>query len=85
MEVVFKPTFVRQFNKLEDLVQEEVLKVVELLKDKKYYKQLRVHKLRGRLKDCYSCSVTYNHRLVFIYETKQRIAVLSVGTHDVYR
>ncbi|MCK5027657.1 MAG: type II toxin-antitoxin system mRNA interferase toxin, RelE/StbE family [Candidatus Pacebacteria bacterium] len=85
MEVCFKPTFVRQFKILEDDLQEEVLEKIELLKSKNNHRQLKVHKLSGRLKDRYSFSVNYKIRIVFKYETKSKAVLLAIGSHDVYK
>lgn len=65
MEILYKPTFIRQFNKLEELLQDEIIEKIELFKDKKNHKQLKVHKLTGKLKDFYSFSVNYSYRIVF--------------------
>ncbi|MEI8270285.1 MAG: type II toxin-antitoxin system RelE/ParE family toxin [bacterium] len=85
MEILYKPTFIRHFNKLEELLQDEVLEKIELLKDKKNHKQLKVHKLTGKLKDFNSFSVNYTYRIVFFYENKKRVVFLAIGDHDVYK
>ena len=86
MEVYYKPTFVRQFNKLEPALKEEVLEKIELFRDSKNHEQLKVHKLKGRLKGNYSFSVNYQYRIVFEYEerTKNSAVLLAVGDHGVY-
>ena len=85
MEVHFKPIFVRQFNKLDPALQEEVQEKIELLKNTDNHKQLKVHKLKGRLLGTYSFSVNYQTRIVFMYESKQSTVLLAVGDHDVYK
>lgn len=84
MKILFKPTFVRQFNILEKALQEEVLEKIELFKNFKNHKQLKIHKLKGVLKGRYSFSVNYKTRIVFIYESKKTAVFLAVGDHDVY-
>jgi len=84
VKISFKPTFVRQFDKLVSGFQEEVLEKIELLKSRKNHKYLKVHKLHGRLVDRYSFSVNYKTRIVFIYLSKQEIILLAIGDHDVY-
>ena len=85
MEILYKPTFIRQFNKLEELLQDEVLEKIELFKNKKNHKQLKIHKLTGKLKDFYSFSVNYSYRIVFSYEKKKSVVFLAIGDHDVYK
>jgi len=84
MEILYKPSFIWQFNKLDEALQEEVLEKVELFKDKSNHKNLHVHKLGGKLKDFYSFSVNYSFRIVFSYDTKERASFLAVGNHVVY-
>ena len=85
MEIAYKPRFIRQFGKLVPDLQEEVESTIELLRDRENYKRLKVHKLHGPLAGCYSCSVNYNYRIVFIYEGTDQVILLAVGDHDVYR
>ncbi len=84
MEIWYKTRFIRQFNKLDPILKNEVEDTVNLLKDNKNHKKLRVHKLSGKLKECYSCSVNYSHRILFMYENKKQITLLAVGDHSVY-
>ena len=85
MIIGYKPSFVREFKKLPTDPQDEALEKIELFKDVKNHKKLKVHKLKGRLGKFYSFSVTYSHRIVFCYETKTEVVFLAIGDHDVYR
>lgn len=85
MVINFKPSFVREFKKLPSELQEEVLERIELFKKVANHKKLKVHKLKGRLSDFYSFSVTYSHRIVFSYESKTEVVFLAIGDHDVYK
>ena len=85
MIIRYKPSFVREFKKLPIELQEEALERIDLFKDVENHKKLKVHKLKGRLEDFYSFSVTYSHRIVFSYESKDEVVFLAVGDHDVYK
>lgn len=85
LSFVYAPVFVRQYSKLDKNLQEEVLEKLEMFKNTSNHKKLRVHKLKGSLKDCYSFSVNYSHRIVFSYSTKSEVNILSVGDHDIYK
>jgi len=85
MFVGYKPSFVRQFKKLPKDLQEEVSLKIELFKDVKNHSVLSVHKLKGVLKGKYSFSVNYRYRIVFIYESKDSVVLLSFGDHTVYK
>ncbi len=83
--VTYKATFVRQFDALEESLQNEVLEKIELFKNPKNHKQLKVHKLHGPLQDRYGFSVNYKFRVVFGYSSKNEVVLLAIGDHDVYR
>ena len=85
MHVSLSPQFRRQFRKLEQLLQEEILEKIELFKKPVNHQQLKVHKLHGRLKDRYGFSVNYKFRIVFIYLSKNEAVLLAVGDHEVYK
>ena len=84
MEILFKPTFVRQFNSLTGELQKEAFEKIELFKHIENHRQLRVHKLKGGLHDRYSFSVNYKFQIVFSYLSKNEAVLLAIGDHDVY-
>lgn len=84
-EIQYKPSFVRKFKKANPLLQEEILETIELLKDSKNHDKLRVHKLKGQLKDFHSCSVNYKHRIVIQFQKGTIIILLEVGDHSIYQ
>ena len=45
MKISYKTTFIRQYNKLDKGLQEEILEKIELFKDKNNHIILKVHKL----------------------------------------
>lgn len=85
MEILYKPSFIRDINKLPNQLQEEVFEKIELFKNTENHNKLKVHKLKGKLLGCYSFSVNYSHRIVFEYDVKDVIIFIALGTHDVYR
>lgn len=85
MEIAYKATFVKQLNKLDDDLQNEVLEKIDLFKDVKNHKTLNVHKLHGKFKEKYSFYVNYKIRVVFMWISKNEVALLVVGDHDLYK
>ena len=73
MLISYKPSFVREFKKLPSELQEETLERIDLFRNVENHKKLKAHKLKGRLKNFYSFSVTYSHRIVFSYESKEEV------------
>ncbi len=85
MEIQYKPSFLRDFKKLPAQVQVDAKAKIILFYDKKNHDYLHVHKLKGKLKEYYSFSVTYSHRIVFMYENKKTAIFFAIGDHDVYK
>ena len=85
MRVYFKPTFIRKLKQLETALRGEAMEKIELFKDEKNHKQLKVHKLKGVLSGRYSFSVNYKTRIVFSYLSKNEAVLLAVGDHEVYK
>ncbi len=83
--LVYAPIFIRNLNKLEKNLQEEIFEKLEFFKDSQNHQQLKVHKLKGRLKDCYSFSVNYKYRILFSYGKGKSVDILAIGSHDIYK
>ncbi|MDO8430727.1 MAG: type II toxin-antitoxin system RelE/ParE family toxin [Candidatus Taylorbacteria bacterium] len=82
IKILYAPIFVRLYKGLPPLLKEEIKEKIEIFKDKNNHIQLKVHKLKGDLKNTYSFSVNYQIRIVFEYEDKNTVNLLYVGDHD---
>lgn len=85
ISIVYKPSFIRAFDKVDKNLQDDIIEKIELFKDVKNHKQLKVHKLHGELKDRFSFSVNYKFRIVFSYVSKNEVRLLALGDHDIYK
>ncbi|MFA6227471.1 MAG: type II toxin-antitoxin system RelE/ParE family toxin [Candidatus Paceibacterota bacterium] len=85
LNLIYAPIFVKKFNKLEENLQDEVIEKIELFKDARNHKILKVHKLHGQFKNCYSFSVNYEFRIIFSYASKKDVDILAIGGHDIYK
>lgn len=85
LNIGYKPSFIRQFNKLPKGLQDEVLEKIELFKNTANHQQLKVHKLKGRLKKFHGFSIDFKNRVVFEYITEDEVALLAFGDHEVYK
>lgn len=84
LSLIYAPIFVRNLNKLENKLQDEVLEKIELFKNPVNHKQLKVHKLRDHLKDCYIFFVNYRYRVLFSYSNKEEVNIFTIGDHAIY-
>lgn len=85
MDIAYTPQFLRMLRKLERALQEETVKKIELFATDPSNTHLRVHKLKGKLKNRYSFSVNYQTRIVYMQLSKTEVAFLAIGDHDVYK
>lgn len=83
-KIYYKPSFVRQYKKLDEGLKNDVKRTIELLKQDPKNPLLKSHKLKGKLVGLWSCSVNYSYRIIFEYEKKLVITCLAVGDHEVY-
>ena len=82
--IVFRPMFLRQYAKLPKELREEVDEKIALFRGDARLPTLRAHKLKGELRGSSSFWVNYRYRVVYEYESKNRVALLAVGDHSVY-
>ena len=85
MKVAYTHAFLRQLWSLEDDLQKETLGKIELFKEKKNHRILKVHKLKGRLAGRFSFSVDFRYRIIFTYLSKDEAVLHAIGDHDVYK
>ncbi|MBC1258247.1 type II toxin-antitoxin system mRNA interferase toxin, RelE/StbE family, partial [Trichormus variabilis V5] len=67
MEVVWSSGFKRSFKKIikkNPQLKDQIVKVLRLLAEDPFTPSLKSHKLTGDLAGLWSCSVTYNCRIV---------------------
>lgn len=83
--LLYKPTFIRQYDQLQEELQEEVKERIRLFQKTPRHRSLRTHKLKGPLRGFLSFSVNYKYRIVFQWENRCTAVLLAVGDHDVYR
>ncbi len=85
IDVSYAPEFVRLYGRIELVLQDEIKEKITLFKDRSNHKTLNVHKLHGRLRGRYSFSVNYKYRIIFEYLNKTSVALITIGTHDIYK
>ena len=84
-EILYHPRFLQRFEKLPVNLQERTVKAESLFRSNSLHSSLRLHRLRGNLKDYWSISVTMQIRIVFKQSENGEIMFLTVGNHDIYR
>ena len=88
MKLIASKSFTRdakRFLKKNPKLAESVKTTLTLLESDTFHPQLKTHKLKGNLKNCWACSVEYDLRIVFEiveYEKEEVILLQTIGTHD---
>jgi len=86
MEIAFSSSFKRAYKKRSKNnkdFEEKFLQSVEIFCKDPFDRQLRTHKLKGKLKDLWSFSIEFNLRVIFYFEEKDKKAIFTdIGSHD---
>lgn len=82
----FKKNFRRLIKKNPQL-KSKILAVLELLSNDPFTPSLKSHKLTGQLEGLWSCSVTYDCRIIFAFRkdsitAEDLIVLIDIGSHD---
>ncbi len=85
-KLIFTETYLRRERKFlqkhPELI-ERYKKVLKLLEINPNHPSLRLHKLKGKLSDKYSISITKAYRIVLTFAvTEKGIVLLDIGSHD---
>jgi len=83
-EILFPEIFLKTLKKQPREVIDEANEKIEKLKDGKYHKQLKVHKLHGKYKDKWAMSVNHRIRIILRFSGKI-IYLLDIDDHDAYK
>ena len=88
MKLIASKSFTRdakRFLKKNPQLAESVKTTLSLLESDTFHPQLKTHKLKGNLKNCWACSAGYDLRIVFEiveHEKEEVILLQTIGTHD---
>ncbi len=88
MNIIASKTFTRDAKRIlkrNPQFAESVKTTLIMLESDVFHPQLKTHRLKGKLKDCWACSVAYDLRIVFEivkHEDEDAILLQTIGTHD---
>jgi len=84
IEIEYAPAFLNQLKKLPRELQQEAIEKVAAFKSRSNHRQLKVHKLKGKLAGKWSFSVNYRDRIVFKWLSENEAGLLAIGDHSIY-
>jgi addiction module RelE/StbE family toxin len=90
MKIGWTPKSLRAFKRLirkNPNLRLLIEKTLRQLAEDPFQPSLRTHKLKGDLSDVWSCSIDYNHRILFEFiqnpeYREEAILLLNLGSHD---
>lgn len=77
--------FQRAFENLPTDLQQLTVRRIALFASDPFDPRLRTHKLKGKLKACWSFSVIGGYRVLVTFPQPGVALLHDVGTHDIYR
>ncbi len=85
VEIAFYPAFIKAYRKKiknNENLKNKFTEKFEIFKNNPFDTRLRTHKLTGELKELYSFSLDYDHRVIFSFFTNQKVIFEDIGNHD---
>ena len=84
IKIKFSKRFDRSFSKMPIIVQKKALEKIKLFHLNYLHPSLKLHKLKGKLKDFYSFSIDYNFRIILKIKDSEA-KFYDIGDHSIYR
>ena len=73
----------KKFKKQNPHLRDQYVKTIYLLSDNPYHPSLRLHRLKGKLKNFYSVSINIQYRIIIDFIIKDdTIILINIGGHD---
>ena len=82
MDVFFKRSFLKQYDKLPQNIQEQFDERLLLFQSSSRDRLLNIHNLHGKRKGYLSMNVTSDYRALFVWEDKETVVFREIGTHS---
>ena len=79
------PQFRKQFHKTSLDIQVRFKKKLKIFLDNPKHPSLRIHKLKGNLKNFYSLSINESFRAIFVIIKPDIAEFVKIGDHSIYK
>ena len=85
MEINVTSHFEKNYRKLPKHMKEKAQAKESIFRKNPFDPRLKTHKLLGKEKEVWSFWIDYSYRIKFIFLTNEKVLLLDVGTHEIYR
>lgn len=84
-QILYSHRFAKKLSQFSPKEKKKILKMVRLFWQNPLTVSLKTHKLSGKLKDCWSFSITNALRIMFRFADSQTVEFIDIGTHEIYK
>ncbi|MFH0873311.1 MAG: type II toxin-antitoxin system mRNA interferase toxin, RelE/StbE family [Candidatus Komeilibacteria bacterium] len=85
IEIIYSQKFAREYRKLPREVKAIAIKQELIFRQDPFDPRLKTHKLKGKLKDFLSFSISFRYRIIFEFDLNRNTVYFhAVGDHDIY-
>lgn len=83
--ILTAPQFKKSFAGLTPKVQRRIVERKIIFQNNPFNPSLKTHRLKGKLKNRWSFSITYSYRVLFNFIAKDKVIFYDVGSHKIYQ
>lgn len=83
--IIYTSIFAREYRRLPDKVKDIAEEKEKIFRQKPFDPRLKTHKLKGKLHEFWSFSITQKYRIVFEFADNNTVYFHLVGTHEIYQ
>lgn len=83
--IYYSSHFAKALGKLPNQMQKEVGKRESIFRRDCFDPRLKTHKLKGKNRELWSFSISYQHRIVFKFIINNSVLFIDVGDHAIYQ
>ena len=84
MKIYYHPHFFKSYKLLDKDIKRKAELKEKIFRENIFSSSLKVHKLKGKLKNQWSFSIDNQYRLLFEFDDND-VIFLDIGTHKIYK
>lgn len=84
IKIIWSKKCLKKFQKLEPPIKEKAKQAFLIFSEDPFSKQIKTHKLNGKLSNYYAFSIDYTHRVMFHPLEDNTFEIIDVGDHSIY-
>lgn len=84
-KIYYSTRFEKELKRLSKRYKREFVKQEKIFRKDPFNSILKTHKLKGKLKSCWSFSITHSHRIMFEFIKENEVIFYKIGTHRIYQ